>query len=232
MKYFREELLKFYEKLKNGKPFCLTKAADGEFALARGQTINNGEFSFVAGLHDFYKEKLIESLRYQHPDYYLGISTECCRGGEAIEMLEFVNQPTSQLTFANIFVNSNYNTYKELFLEEYKNHKVILVANENGRVDKLPFKVDEFYPVKNTAFIYNYDLIETIVEKDYKDCLFLFCAGPFGNMLGYELFKNNKKNIVLDIGSTLNPFLGSAGFERDYSQGGYYSTKTCTWFND
>jgi len=60
--------------------------------------------------------------------------------------------------------------------------------------------------------------------------IFLFCCGPFGNILCHRLTEANENNTYLDIGSTLNPFLQSAGFERDYYMGNnYFSNMIGAW---
>lgn len=230
MKIFNEEIIKIFNKLKDKKPFSFSKYADGEWAIINGYNVNNGEFDFSKNENsEFYRQKLIESFTFKNKDYYVGISCECCQGYEHFKMKEMSDQDEDHLTFANIFVNSNYEFYKENFIPEYQNHKVYLIANKNSQIKNLPFKLEKFYPVEETAFIKNYDLIEKIQSENIKNGLFLFCAGPFGNILAHQLFKFNSNNIYLDIGSTLNPWLKSEGFKRDYYNGGYYSQKICLW---
>ena len=60
--------------------------------------------------------------------------------------------------------------------------------------------------------------------------VFLFCCGPFGNILCHELTEYEPNNTYLDIGSTLNPYLKSAGFERFYYMGdNVFSKMECVW---
>ena len=230
MKIFNEEILKIFKKLKDKQPFSFSKYADGEWAIINGHNVNNGEFDFSKNENsEFYRQKLIESFTFKNKDYYVGISCECCQGNEHFKMKEMSGQDEDHLTFANIFVNSNYEFYKQNFIPEYRNHKIYLVANKNSIIKNLPFKLEKFYPVENTAFIQNYNLIEEIQKENVQDALFLFCAGPFGNILAHQLFESNPNNIYMDIGSTLNPWLESEGFKRDYYNGGFYSQKNCIW---
>jgi hypothetical protein len=104
-----------------------------------------------------------------------------------------------------------------------------LIANINSKINNLPFKVEKFYPVGFNAWVENYDLIEEIKNEELSGKLFLFCCGPFGNILAHQLYSNNKNNIYLDIGSTLNPWLQSEGFKRDYYCNGYFSNRACVW---
>jgi hypothetical protein len=84
---------------------------------------------------------------------------------------------------------------------------------------------DDFDPNKNgfnDAFDPN--------KNGLNNTIFLFCCGPFGNILCKALTEFNDQNTYLDIGSTLNPFLGTAGFDREYYMGdNMYSRLTCSW---
>lgn len=144
-------------------------------------------------------------------------------------------QPISNLTFANIFVNSNYKFYVDNFIPEYKNWTIHLVANRKANTSNLPFPVFCHYPIDNTAFMNNYYLIREIKEMittyKWKNQLFLFDCGPFGNMLARQLWQHNKENTYIDIGSTLNPWLESEGFKRDYyvSRNNGFGATSCVW---
>lgn len=229
MKIFDQELYKFFDILKKGQPFSFSKYADGEWAIMNNIYLNNNEFEITNKTPTFFKNKLIESFRFKDPNYYVGISCPCCQGDEAYKMAIFSNQDQEHLTFANIFVNSNYPLYKNTFLKEYQNHDIHLIANSNSKIDNLPFKIEKFYPIGFSAWVNNYNLIEEIKQKNLSNKLFLFCAGPFGNLLAHQLFETNKTNIYLDIGSTLNPWLQSEGFKREYYINGEYSQRTCIW---
>lgn len=229
MKIFRNEIEKFFSMLKSNKPFSFSKFADGEWFMMRGIPVNNNEFAYTSD-DNFYKEKLIESFKYKDDGYYVGISCPCCQGPEHQNMIKFSEQDDNHLTFANLFVNSNYEYFKENFIKEFSNWPIHLVANKNAKIENLPFSVEKFYPVENTAWKYNYPLIEEIKKQKLKGKLFLFACGPFGNMLAHKLWEDNKNNTYMDIGSTLNPWLQSEGFKRDYYDSGItYKNRTCIW---
>lgn len=229
MKNFKEEIIKIFEKLQSKKPFSFSKFADGEWFMMRDIPINNNEFNYTKD-DQFYKDKLIDSFKFKDDEYYVGISCPCCQGSEHQKMIDFCGQDDKHLTFANIFVNSNYQIYKDLFIEEFKNWNVHLIANKKSKVDNLPFKIEKFYPVENTAWKENYGLIEEIKKDNLRNKLFLFACGPFGNMLAHQLWEHNKNNTYIDIGSTLNPWLQSEGFKRDYYDFGLtYKNRTCYW---
>jgi hypothetical protein len=229
-KDFRQEITTLFERLKSKKYFSFSKYADGEWFMMRDMPVNNNEFNYTKN-DQFYRDKLIESFKFKDDDYYVGVSCPCCQGTEHLNMVQFSEQKNENLTFANIFVNANYTFYRDNFIEEYKNWDVYLVANKNAKIQNLPFKVEKFYPVENTAWRENYSLIEEIKKEKIKGKLFLFACGPFGNMLSHQLWQSNKNNTYLDIGSTLNPWLQSEGFKRDYyaNSNSPYSNRTCIW---
>ena len=229
MKVFNNEIEKLYHRLKSKTHFSFSKFADGEWLMMRGIPINNGEFNYTQD-DSFFRDRLIESFQYKDSGYYVGVSCPCCVGDDHINMINFSGQNDTQLTFANIFVNANYTFYKEHFIKEYSKWQVHLIANSRSRIENLPFNIEKFYAVENTAWRHNYNLIEDLKKANLNNKLLLFACGPFGNMLAHQLWEHNKNNTYLDIGSTLNPWLQSEGFKRDYYDIGImYKNRICSW---
>lgn len=229
MKIFDDEIYRIFNLFKKGTPFSFSKYADGEWSVINNHNLNNKEFEKTSDTPEYFKNKLIESFQYKDKDYYVGISCPCCQGIESEKMKQYCGQDEEHLTFANVFVNSNYPLYKETFLKEYKNYDVHLIANKNSKIENLPFKIEKFYPIGFNAWVNDYYLIEEIKQNNLSNKLFLFCAGPFGNLLAHQLHRCNKDNMYLDIGSTLNPWLQSEGFKRDYYIDGIFSKRKCIW---
>ena len=118
----------------------------------------------------------------------------------------------------------------------YSEYKVILVSNSLSNVDKLPFEINKHFKIGKNAWVDDYSLIDVIKkyidDNNISDHLFLFCAGPFGNLLSHQLFSHNKNNIYIDIGSTLNHLLvDKQRIWRGYLKGGDDSKKICVWEN-
>jgi hypothetical protein len=154
----------------------------------------------------------------------------CCVNRKDVDwMRNNVKVDKDHLTWANLFVNSNYQFFKKEFIKEFENHDIIIVANAKATIENLPFKnkIEEHIKITDTAWKDNFDLLEILPKKEYKDKLFLFCAGPLGNMLSYKMWESNKSNIYLDIGSTLNPYL--VGNNRKYLRNEYTINKKCIW---
>ena len=237
IKSFASDISLFKTKIKNKQNFSFSKYADGEWAVMQNKSINNGEFWFNPDDSEDQKKRqaLIDSFQYKHPNYYVGISCPCCQGIDTFnEMYNFSGQDDDHLTWANLWVNSNYSYYVSNILPLYKERPVVLFCNKNANIERLPFRPHIVFPIENNAWAYNWDAIssakEMISKLTEKNVLFLFCCGPFGNILCHELTKYCDEHTYLDIGSTLNPFLQSAGFERHYYMGNnIFSNLTCSW---
>jgi hypothetical protein len=229
MKTFQEDLFILFDLLKSKTHFSFSKYADGEYAVLINQFITNSDnWTFNPAIDGIYQQELLDSFKFNEDGYYVGISCPCCVSMEDVMwMRQNVGVDKDHLTWANIFVNGNYNNFKKYFIPEFKNHKIILIANQYAAIRNLPFEIEDFIPIGKTAWKENFNLVEELSKKIYKDKLFLFCAGPLGNMLAAKMWKYNKNNIYLDIGSTLNPWL--VGINRGYLAGAPTINKICIW---
>ena len=236
---FHKEFFWFLDKIKNNQPFALSRFGDGELIIMDNKPIDlrnakNGEFRYDPNISDYYhvRSKLISSFVSRNNEYYVGIACPCCVGQEKyLYMKRKSKQDEEHLTWANIFVNSNYQKFLDYFIPEMSNHNIILVVNNKANVKKLPFNVEKVYYVGTDAWYLDYDVIEKI-RNDYnnsKNKVFLFAAGPLANILVYELwFYMNKDNIYLDIGSTLDTHMGMKP-TRGYLTGAPTLKKKCIW---
>ena len=235
-KKFRNDLGIIIKKLSNRKPFAFSKYADGELSILVNKSINNGEFWFNPNTDQESRDDLIKSFRFNHKNYYVGIACPCCIGGPPVHnwMKQNSNQQEDHLTWANIFVNGNHEYYVKNMIPVYEKYEVVVVSNNKSNIDALPFKVKKHFSIGKNAWIKDYPIIEDIKtyidNNDIKSHLFLFCAGPFGNILAHKLFEHNDLNTYIDIGSTLNVMLlGNAGKNRGYLRGGPSLNKICSW---
>jgi len=236
-KDYSRDIRIIYESLYNEEIFSFSKYCDGEWAVLENRGVDNSEFWFNPdkGEDISKRDQLVDSFQFKHDNYYVGIS---CPGVFGIEthnnMKEMCGQPKERLTWADIWVNSNYPFYLQFIVPLFADKKTVLYCNGKSNLDNLPFTPDKVFPVSYNAWENDWGLIEEskkyIEEKNVEDYIFLFCCGPFGNILCHQLTEFNDKNTYLDIGSTLNPFLQSAGFERDYYMGDtYFSRLNGVW---
>ena len=235
-KNYREDLQVLIEKLKSKECFSFSKYADGELHILANRPINNGEFWFVPQNNSERRQDMIDSLKFKNDNYFVGISCPCCIGGLTVHnwFKKQSGQDIENLTWANLFVNGNHSYYINNMVPLYSEYKVVLVSNSDSNLNRLPFEVEKHFKIGKNAWVNDYNLVNEIKsyisENEICNYLFLFCAGPFGNILSHQLFDFNKNNTYIDIGSTLNHFLlGDNGKNRGYLRGEPSSRKICVW---
>lgn len=232
MKYFKEEIQKFYDKLIKGEKFAFSKYADGEWMAMKNENGTPGNGEWVISEQTSKSSQLLrESFMFKDPGYYVGVSCPCCQGDNHYQMVRASGQPMSNLTFANLFVNANYPYYLDNFIPAFSKRDVVLVANKQSDIHALPFKVEFFYPVGYNAWVDNLSLVEDLKWTPFKDKLVLFSCGPFGNILAHNMWAVNKNNTYLDVGSTLDTWLkNDFKNKRWYAHGdNTYSQRVCEW---
>lgn len=236
-KHFRQDIKILEHALKSNENISFSKFCDGEWAVLCNQNINNKEFWFNPSdpKDQIKRNALMAAFQYKNPRYFVGITCVNVFGLDTHrQMKELSGQDEEHLTWADIWVNSNYKHYLSNILPIYKERNVVLFCNENGHIENLPFRPYMVVPLKNNAWEYNWNLVNDakriMSAMPSKNMLVLFCCGPFGNILCHELTKFDDQHTYLDIGSTLNPFLRSAGFEREYYMGNnYFSNMMGVW---
>lgn len=228
---FRSDLEFLLKKVKNRDKFSFSKYADGEYKILINQPITNIDgWSFKPDSDSTEFQLLLESFKYGHENYYVGVSCTCCQPMSHVQWMRN-NVGSKNVTWANLFVNSNYEFFKDNFLPEFNKWegRVVLYANKVGLGKELPFKVDKYIPLNLNSW--KEPEVSKIIEdsKIYSEeegnQLFIFSAGPLGNILSHQLHLHNKNNTYIDIGSTINPWI--VGNNRGYLQGN--NKKVCKW---
>ena len=236
---FRGDIEFILEKIKKGENFALTRSGDGELSIMANKFIDitkkaNGEFKFDPNdiSDELYRKELIKSHIYSDPKYYVGISCPCCENTQKVEWMR-KTVGTDNITWANLFVNNNYEFFINNFIPEFKKQKVFIVCNHKSKVDLLPFEVEKEFFVGTNAYKKDYYIVEDIkkyiTDNNIKNSIFIFCAGPFGNILTHKLFEFNKENIYLDCGSALDPLMGLGKTRGYHSQNYHTRNKVCVW---
>ena len=240
MKDFKEDFFKFKNKIDNNINFSLVRFGDGELMLIEKENLNLmkkgvGEFKYDNSeiIYEKSRQLLEYSLKFKSDEYYVGIGCRCCIGDDKFNYIKSLSKQNEEnLTWANIFVNSNYNLFKTKFIKSLNNRKVYLVCHEKSDTSNIPFSLEKTYKIKSNGWVENLDIIDIIKndisDNNIKDSIFLFCAGPLSNILVYKLHMFNKKNTYIDLGSVLDGYL-KLPCTRQYLLGGSTLKKTCIW---
>lgn len=195
----------------------------GNHQNGRGDKLSiNEQKEYDPAKHQWVREKLQEAIEFNKKGYYKGISCKCCLSGkhgmtpeEEVKWLineSNLNPYDEHLSWSNLWLNGNYPMFLEHMLPYFFNYDIITVTNENARIDRLPFNIKKNFKVGYNCMINNYDVIKEVkkyIDKNnIKNHLFLFSAGSLSNLLCHQLYKTNSNNTYIDIGSTLNPYMG------------------------
>ena len=161
-KEYRRDLEIISEALSRNETLSFSKFCDGEWAVMENQKINNKEFWFdPEDPDDAYKrEKLIEAFQYQNDHYFVGISCAGVFGEDHNKMKELCGQPAHRLTWADLWVNSNYSYYLDNVLPLFAERKIVLYCNSNSMTHNLTFTPEKVFPVSYNAWANDWDVIE------------------------------------------------------------------------
>jgi hypothetical protein len=251
MKTFQKHFDMLLEKLKNGEHFGYCRFSDGELRIMQnvelklasdhnkiGEHIKSASYHledhkhFNPNEHQFFHNKLMESYRFKKNNYYVGLSCRCCVGDKDFQqMLNWYEGDinSDNLTWANLFLNGNYQQFLDRFIPELKNKKVVYIVNENADLSKLPFNIVKDFRVGRNCIINDYGLIDDVKkwidDNGIENHIFLFSASSLSNFMIHQLFEYNDKNTYVDIGTTLNPYIGMKA-RRGYHKG---NKKICVW---
>jgi hypothetical protein len=261
MKTFKQDFEKFKKYLIEKTNFSFTRFSDGELFVLQNKRLELQENYYIIGenrgggwynkeeqkqffpeKHQFYRQKLMESLQFNATNFYRGICTRPDVDKETFDwMINIAGGDSETITWSNLFINSNYERFLVDILPIFSQKEIIFIVNENANLNKLPFKVKKDFRVGVNCFINNYDLIDEIEnyikDNNIENHLFLVSAASLSNLLIHRLYLTNKNNTYLEIGSTLNPIMdmvgwrGSRGYLNEYwmKQPRHYLNMECFW---
>ncbi len=231
-KSFAEAIAELNSRLIQRDNFSLVRFGDGEMIIINGEAIDlskkfNGEHQYIPGdiRHEQQRALLQHSLSWQAPHYYVGIACPCCVGTDAFLALKSQSgQSEKQLTWANIFVNSNFSTFMSDTTRALAGRTVNMVCHHKADVSGLPFSVSTSFRSGPNSWLNDHErLLEEISAyidlNSTTDEVFLFCAGVLSNILVCQLSEKFPDNTYIDIGSVFDDVMG-LGKTRRYLRNG------------
>jgi hypothetical protein len=225
MKDFVKEFDKFLNKIKNKEKFSLIRFADGEGSIIKNdpqwikRKRESSGWEHIIGntIHEKFRKELTQSLQYNDINYYIGIPCKEDHQPRFHYLFEYLKNitivPDEQLTFATVFKDANWKRFLSEFMPLVTSKECYLIANEYAKMpseDWLQFREIIFVPKENAHLFWaeTYQKIMNMIEtRNIKDAIFLFASGPGTNVIVHSLWKNNKENTYIDIGSTIDNYL-------------------------
>lgn len=229
----------FISLLKSKTHFSFVRFSDGEIEILRnryleiggGKTVFRGrEFKnsfpdfdakrFDPRIHQNIRKDLLSSALFREKNFYKGIPTS---HNDAIKDREFLLRLNggfdTNMTFSDLFLNSNYRKYRDevvpLF-ESYEN--IYVIANYRAKPIGILEKATHINIPDN--FFATYDRVVDDVYTQTKDIpngsLILSSASSLSNILGHRMYVQNPNITFLDIGTSINDLLSLNHNTRAY----------------
>jgi hypothetical protein len=227
------------KKIKEKEPFSFIRFSDGETEILRnryleivpGKTIFRGEEiknkfpqfdskKFDPSIHQNIRKDLLESAKFKDLNFFKGIPTSHNKALDDREMMIDLNGGlNSSITFADLFLNSNYENYLKEIVPLFRNYdNIIVIANYRAKPTGI-LKNAKHISIPDNFFA-NYDeVLKRTMEELYEikaNCLILSSASSLSNILGYKLFLTRKDVTFLDIGTSINNLLSLDDKIRSY----------------
>lgn len=225
-KVFQQDLETIIESVRNEEHISFAKFCDGEWAIMTNTfmpEVQHNEWTFDPRKPEdaALQGRLVKSFQYKNSRYFIGIAGPAVWGLKTfMDMKHNSQQEEEMITWADIFVNANYKQYVDELIPLFSKRPVVLFCNEAASTEQAPFDVVKMFTVEDRAWHGGFGIVEEaksfIVDNDIENHIFLFACGPIGNVLCHELTDFSENNTYLDVGSTLNPYLGLKKYNRDY----------------
>lgn len=240
MTQFESDFQKYTELIKSKKPFAYARYADGEVLLMKGETVGYNSQAYAvdrwSSLNRSVKvsEGLLESLKHEEENYHYAISSH----SDSIDDYNYLKSKikNSNITFANLWINSNYSKMKEFYKSLID--PVYVICNYRANSQVFPFPVIEMFPFPDDCVNYWENEGDTYLEQllDYvvqvQKGTFFISAGPVSEILIDKMYTSNPDNQYIDVGSSMDEFIYGRKTRPYMEPGSYYATQVSSFAHD
>lgn len=236
----RDDLDKLTSLVQNHIPFTFVRFSDGEIEILRnrklvignnitefrGRVFNNDfpEFDrkyFDPDVDTDLRRDLLSAATFADAHYFKGIPTA---HNDMIEEREFLlrlnGRRSHQMTFTDLFLNSNYVYARTSFFPVIIHHFENISVVGNFRCElRGELKKGTLFPIPDNLFSQYHDAKASMMsqlEKTPRAGLVLSSASSLSNILGKELRQIRPDITFIDIGTALNDLLGLPMGTRAY----------------
>jgi hypothetical protein len=215
MSKFDSDFEYYTELIKSDNNFAYARYADGEVQLMRGNPIGHQSQAYMVDRWTAPSEmttiglNLLKSLEHTEENYHYAISGV----NDSVSDYEFLTEriKNKNLTFANLWINANYQKMKHFYQTLEK--EVYLICNHRAQPQNFPFKVTEVFPFPDDCISYFTDFGEDYLSQllDYttqvENKTFFVSAGPVSEILIHRMYSSNPNNQYIDVGSSIDEFV-------------------------
>ena len=234
----KAELKKFMGKIESNERFVFIRFSDGELEILRGSklVLDKSGIVWSRGTSDFqyptYDHKdfdpvrdktlmdsLVASASHRSNAYFKGIPTRHNGDYDAKNLMIQLNGGTEDnLTFSDLWINSNYRLFLREVFPILKSRPVTVVANYRT----IPDKISEQWtliPIPDAAFQDHQRVVDNAVAQISKltpGSIVLSSASSISNLIGHQVSLRERDVTFIDIGTALLELLGFTDSRRLY----------------
>lgn len=208
--YLDKEFDKYWKKIENGENFVLLRYGDGERAIMCGEKVKAQEGWESTNYVSELGKALLDTLDSDDNRVVYGISCPCC--DPKAYFWYYTRIKNKNKTFANLWVNSNYQNFITKF--DKLKRDAILIANHNAHGKKIGnLNILKHYEIGDDCIsFWKHDAQKLIrqIKQDFgtrKDLLYVVSAGPMSEPIIMDLFRNNPDNCYIDFGSSIDKYI-------------------------
>lgn len=208
--FMHSEFQKFWDKIERQENFALLRWGDGERAILTKEGVKAQEGWSVPQGEDGFGDALSKALAMTDEKVYHGISCPCCDAKAYYWYLSHTE--SKQLTFANLWVNSNYQNF--IGKLGCLKRDAVVIGNAAGRDAQIGgLNTLDYYEISDDCLDFFYHhldrMIEEIISKygSRNNLFYAISAGPLSEIIIERLFQNNPENCYIDFGSCVDIFI-------------------------
>ena len=214
---FTDDFNLLWNLISSNENFAHARYADGEVLLMRGAPVTVGTQAYnvdkwsAPNKLTLVGRELLETLNHTEKNYFYAISGRNDSLSDYNFLMERIKQSEEYITFANLWINANYQN----MMVNYKSlqREVVLICNENAKKENFPFNVIDIQPFPNNCIEFwennSSEYINELINKfgGHENKLFLVSCGPITEIIIHRLYVNNPNNTYVDVGSSIDEFV-------------------------
>lgn len=189
----------FIETIDSGVPFAFTRWGDGEWLNIRKSPGRNCDGNLY--YHDLGDalSKIVETRQ----DYILGFQDTQWRLPSDVD-----KYPDQDWVDADVFHKASMDNRLSSLIETLQTRRVVYIGNKD--LKGLPF-IDEFIEIpQNNVWLIREEVLEKIkgTIDSHVSKVYCFSAGMATNVFIDRLWKYNRTQTYIDVGSVFDPYVG------------------------